>query len=42
MEVTELTSEQKTAFKEAALPIYDLYKEKIGPELVESMLEAVK
>ncbi|WP_209125149.1 TRAP transporter substrate-binding protein [Alkalihalobacillus sp. BA299] len=41
MEVTELTSEQKSAFKEAALPIYDQYKEKIGPELVESILEAV-
>jgi tripartite ATP-independent transporter DctP family solute receptor len=42
MDISELTSEQKALFKEAALPVYDQYKDKIGADLVDRMLEAVK
>lgn len=35
MEVTELSSEQIKAFKEAVQPIYDKYAEEIGADLVE-------
>jgi TRAP-type C4-dicarboxylate transport system substrate-binding protein len=42
MNISELTSEQKALFKEAALPVYDQYKDKIGADLVDRMLEAVK
>jgi tripartite ATP-independent transporter DctP family solute receptor len=42
IEITELTSEQKSAFKEATLPIYEEYKNDIGTDLVDAMLEAAK
>ncbi|MCM3716122.1 TRAP transporter substrate-binding protein [Alkalihalobacillus oceani] len=42
MEVIELTAEEKAAFQEATLPIYDQFSDVIGAELVEQMLEAVK
>ena len=33
MEINELTKEEKAAFQEAAAPIYDMYREKIGDDV---------
>lgn len=40
-EVTVLTPEQEQAFKDAAAPVYDEYREILGAELVDGMIEAV-
>lgn len=40
MEVNELTSEQKEAFRQAALPIYDKYASEIGEDLIEMAKKA--
>lgn len=40
MEVNELTAEQKEAFRQAALPIYDKYASEIGEDLIEMAKKA--
>ncbi|WP_078410326.1 TRAP transporter substrate-binding protein [Priestia abyssalis] len=40
MEVNELTPEQKEAFRQAALPIYDKYASEIGEDLIEMAKKA--
>lgn len=42
MEITELTPEQKQAFQDATVPVYDMIKKEIGEELYNKMLDAVK
>ncbi|MBM7556860.1 TRAP transporter substrate-binding protein [Halanaerobacter jeridensis] len=42
MNVTILSSEQKSAFKKAVQPVYDEYKEEIGADLVDSVLQKVE
>lgn len=41
-EVTVLTQEQQQAFKDVAAPVYDEYREILGAELVDGMIEAVE
>ena len=41
-EVNELTQDEVNAFREACAPIYEKYKEQIGADLVDQVLEAVK
>lgn len=42
MKVTTLTEEEKEAFIKKAAPIYDMYAEKIGEDLVQRTIEAAK
>ena len=42
IEVITLTSEERQAFREKMLPVYESWKEKIGAELVDMVLEATK
>ncbi|MBM7622656.1 TRAP transporter substrate-binding protein [Sporohalobacter salinus] len=42
MNVTILSAEEKQPFKEAVQPVYDKYKDEIGADLVESVLQKVK
>ncbi|SHI36370.1 tripartite ATP-independent transporter solute receptor, DctP family [Dethiosulfatibacter aminovorans DSM 17477] len=41
-EIIELSPELKKEMKEAAAPVYDMIREKIGDELVDSLLDATK
>ncbi|GAK55091.1 DctP2 protein [Candidatus Vecturithrix granuli] len=42
VEVIELTPEERKAFREKVLVVYDAWKEKIGPELVDMVIEATQ
>lgn len=39
MEVTKITDENRTKFKEAVEPMYDEYKEKLGNEIFDMAQE---
>ncbi|WP_421928616.1 TRAP transporter substrate-binding protein [Neoaquamicrobium sediminum] len=41
MEITELTDEQRTAFREAVQPVYEQVRGDIGAEFVDEMLAAI-
>lgn len=42
VEVIELTPQERKAFREKVVTVYDAWQEKIGPELVDMVLEATK
>ncbi|NLY33165.1 MAG: DctP family TRAP transporter solute-binding subunit [Alcaligenaceae bacterium] len=42
VEITRLTPEQHNAFVKAARPVFDKWKERIGPELVEQALQDIE
>ena len=41
-EITTLTPEQEAVFKEMAMPVYDEYREILGADLVDGLIEAVE
>lgn len=42
MQITELNDEQRAAFREAVLPVYDGVRDQIGAEFVDQLLAAVE
>jgi TRAP-type C4-dicarboxylate transport system substrate-binding protein len=42
IEVVTLTAEERQAFREKVTPVYESWKEKVGAELVDMILDATK
>ena len=42
MKIVELSDQEKQAFRDETQPVYDMYREQLGEEVIDDLLKAVE